>query len=500
MNLIISLLGQKHHNLFNDKFIHNKKNNTNSFLLNEILKRFTFCKKIFIICNKKKNINPTIIFKKDKKIKIIYSSQTTNQINSILKIKKFIKKNEKIIILNPDSFFDVNSKDFNTKSDGIIFNIDKNDIGRNFGKKDTLYLDNKNKIIKIKTKTKDLNNKIVSAGLYCFNRWEYFIEGCLKINNINKKNLHVADVFSKLIKSKNFVTNTVKNFICLEDKKKIDEYKFWKKYFTVNHNLRDDLNDFDIQNIIPSAGEGSRHKHLGYNLPKPLIPISNKRMFERSLESLPNKKNNLFIFKKNTFIKNNLKKNFPSSNKKSLFHLIERKTKGMAITISKAEKFIQLDKPVIISSCDLKCVINYKKFYDVIKKTNPSAMIFTWSQYPPASESPKSHAYVVDKNSIVNRISEKKTISSTPDKDSAVTGIFYFRTGRDLIECINHSIKNKITVNGEYYIATAMTKLLNEKKTIINFKVDQMISWSLPEHLKDYLFWEKVLVNESSKI
>ena len=34
-----------------------------------------------------------------------------------------------------------------------------------------------------------------------FNRWEYFIEGCLKINNINKKNLHVADVFSKLIKS-----------------------------------------------------------------------------------------------------------------------------------------------------------------------------------------------------------------------------------------------------------------------------------------------------------
>ena len=38
-----------------------------------------------------------------------------------------------------------------------------------------------------------------------------------------------------------------------------------------------------------------------------------------------------------------------------------------------------------------------------------------------------------------------------------------------------------------------MTKLLNEKK-IINFKVDQMISWSLPEHLNDYLFWEKILL------
>lgn len=500
MNLIISLLGQKHHNLFNEKFIHNIKKKDDSFLLNEILEKFSFCKKIFIICKKEKNNTKSANFKKTNIIKIIYSKDTTNQINSILKVTKFIKNKDKIIILNPDSLFDVEAKDFNNSLDGIIFNINKNDLGRNFANKDTLYLDKNNKIIQIKKKTKDLKEKIVSAGLYCFKNLSLLIDGCLKVKNINKRNLQVADIFLELIKNHNIGTKSVSKFVCFEDKSKIDEYKFWKKYFSVNYKFRDSLNTYDIQNIIPSAGEGSRHKHLGYNLPKPLIPISNKRMFERSLESLPNKKNNLFIFKKNTFIKNNLKKNFPKSNKKSIFHLIERKTKGMAITISKARKFIQLDKPVIISSCDLKCVINYKKFYEIIKKINPSAMIFTWSQYPPASESPKSHAYVIDKNSIVNKISEKKTVSSTPDKDSAVTGIFYFRTGKDLIECIDHSIKNKITVNGEYYIATAMTKLLSEKKTIINFKVDQMISWSLPEHLKDYNFWEKIFIDERSKI
>ena len=183
---------------------------------------------------------------------------------------------------------------------------------------------------------------------------------------------------------------------------------------------KDNLIKKDIQNIIPSAGEGSRHRQLGYNLPKPLIPISNKMMFERSLESLPNKSNNLFIFKKNTFIKNNLKKKFLKNNKKSNFYLISKKTKGMAITISKARKFIQLEKPVIVSSCDIKCVINYSKFYKIIKKNNPTAMIFTWSQYPFASESPNSHAYVKDKKLIVTKISEKKTISKNPDKDSAV--------------------------------------------------------------------------------
>ena len=118
-------------------------------------------------------------------------------------------------------------------------------------------------------------------------------------------------------------------------------------------------------------------------------------------------------------------------------------------------------------------------------------MIFSWSQYPFASESPNSHAYVKDRKSLINKISEKKTISNNPDTDSAVTGIFYFKSGRVLLDCIDHSITNKITVNGEYYIATAMTKLLYEKKKIVNFKVDQLISWSLPEHLMDYIFWEE---------
>ena len=51
-----------------------------------------------------------------------------------------------------------------------------------------------------------------------------------------------------------------------------------------------------------------------------------------------------------------------------------------------------------------------QKFYDIIEK-NPEAIIFTWSQYPPASESPNSHAYVVDKNLLVNKISKKNQLA-----------------------------------------------------------------------------------------
>ena len=487
-------MGQKHHSLFKDKFIYDKKLKRDNFLLNVILNKFSSCKKIFIILNKNKILN----IKKKNNIKIVYSNKTNNQIESILKVKKFIQSDEKIAILNPDSLLDISFKDFLTDSDGILFNINNDDVRRNYNNKDTIIVNKKNQIIKIKKKNVNLKNQIISAGLYYLKYWKHFLEASSKIKKLNNKSLHVADIFLELINKKNITTKSVKNFVCLEDNKKIEEYKFWKKYFTINYKKTDKLRKQEIQNIIPSAGEGSRHKHLGYNLPKPLIPISNKMMFERSLESLPNKNNNLFIFKKNTFLKNNLKKKLKKNNKKSLYYLIDKKTKGMAITIYKAKNLIKLDQPVIISSCDLKCVINYDKFYDVIRKMNPTGIIFTWLQYPPASESPNSHAYVVDKRSIVNKISEKKPVSSSPDKDSAVTGIFYFKSGKDLLDCIEHSIKNNITVNGEYYIATAMNKLLNEKKKVVNFKVDQMISWSLPEHLNDYIFWEKKFTNVKS--
>tara|TARA_B110000444_G_scaffold258445_1_gene299424 strand:+ start:5617 stop:7107 length:1491 start_codon:yes stop_codon:yes gene_type:complete len=496
MNLIISLLGQKHHSLFNNKFVYDKLSKKDDFQLNSILNKFSFCKKIFIICSKNKILH----FKKKNNIQVIHSSKTNNQIESILKVKNYIKSDEKVVILNPDSLLDVSFKDFTTHSDGIFFNIKKNDIRRNYNKKDIIFTNKKNQIVKIRKKSIFSENQIISAGLYYLKHWKFFLEAASNIKKINDKSLHVVDIFLEIIKSKNITTKSIKNFVCFEDDKKIEEYKFWKKYFTLNYKKVDKLNKQKIQNIIPSAGEGSRHKHLGYNLPKPLIPISKKMMFERSLESLPYNKDNLFIFKKNTFLKNNLKKKFFKNKKDSQYYLINKKTKGMAITIYKAKRLIKLNQPVIISSCDLKCVINYEKFYNIIKKMDPTGIIFTWSQYPPASESPNSHAYVVDRNSIIKKISEKKPISTSPDKDSAVTGIFYFKTGQYLLECIEHSIKNKITVNGEYYIATAMNKLLNEKKKIINFEVDQMISWSLPEHLKDYLFWEEKFTNVKSKI
>ena len=105
---------------------------------------------------------------------------------------------------------------------------------------------------------------------------------------------------------------------------------------------------------------------------------------------------------------------------------------------------------------------------------------------------PDSYAYVkVHKNRIL-KIVEKKAISTTPHKDFAVTGVFYFKNWYLFKKAVDVMIANKNTVNGEYYVATAIQELVNEKKKILNFEIDKFISWSLPIHLKTYLFWEKI--------
>ena len=159
MNLIISLLGQNHGDLFSEKFIINHKSRKNNFLLDEILNNFRFCNKIYIIVEKNNIITKNILFSKkknSKKINIIFSKSTRNQIQSILKLKKFISENESVIILNPDSYFKINYKDFNYKNDGLIFYIDSQDLGRNLGKKDLLFTNFKDQIVKIK-KREEIN-------------------------------------------------------------------------------------------------------------------------------------------------------------------------------------------------------------------------------------------------------------------------------------------------------------------------------------------------------
>ena len=80
MYLIISLLGQHRGDLFKEKFILDKKKN-NILLLDHILSKFSFCKKIFIIVEKNKIKNKNINFKKKIRLRLFIQNLLKTKLN-----------------------------------------------------------------------------------------------------------------------------------------------------------------------------------------------------------------------------------------------------------------------------------------------------------------------------------------------------------------------------------------------------------------------------------
>ena len=494
--LIIPLMGKRRKNIFNkNNFFFNK---TYNFLLNHIFNNFKFCSKIILICKKKDQ--KFIRFNKSPKINFINLKNSNNQIDTILRVQDKINQNTPLFILNPDALFNfiqnkVELNKYLLKCDLAFFGIKEYINSSKDLKKDTFEVYGNNiSSIMIKSGVSDNKKYFTSAGLYFFKNIKFFSKlnsKFIKKDDSKKFNIQLAHLFKNSLRNKKIKYFLVKNFIDFGNQKKYEEYIFWKRFFKDEFFKFDKQKGNKILNIIPAAGEGKRHKELGYNKPKPLIPISSKSMFENSINRLPSRNKNFFIFKKKTFLKFKIKNIFSQNKILQNYFLINRKTKGMAETILLAKDKLPHHQSAIVSSCDISFIINYKKFYKLLKK-KPDGIIFTWRQYPFADESPNSHAYVKVKKGRVISISEKKTISKNPNNDYAVTGIFYFKSIKLLIGCIEHMMKNKITVNNEYYVATSMNKIIKDKKKIYNFEVDQFISWSLPEHLQSYNYWEEI--------
>ena len=108
--------------------------------------------------------------------------------------------------------------------------------------------------------------------------------------------------------------------------------------------------------IIAMAGEGSRFKKVGFNIPKHMIEVNNKSLFEWSLLSLKNFFDNRFIFvtrKSHHTTKFIQEKCNKLGIKKVIIKEINYCTKGQAATALEAEdKISDLNEEIIIYNID----------------------------------------------------------------------------------------------------------------------------------------------------
>lgn len=229
-----------------------------------------------------------------------------------------------------------------------------------------------------------------------------------------------------------------------------------------------------INVIITMAGEGIRFKKAGYSIPKHMIKIKDKTMFEWAMLTLKDFYDEKFIFV--TLEKNN---DLSFINEKCELLCIKKRkiipignvTSGQAETVLKAEKEINLDEPILIYNVD-----TYVEPYE-LRKTDVRGYGFV-----PCFKANGTHWSFVkfDSNKRIFNITEKVRIS-----EYGSIGLYYFSSFSLFRKCFGEYYPRE---SKEKYIAPIYNILIKDNKQVYTSILDSKKVHVLgtPEEVKSF--------------
>jgi dTDP-glucose pyrophosphorylase len=229
--------------------------------------------------------------------------------------------------------------------------------------------------------------------------------------------------------------------------------------------------------LIPAAGKGSRFLS-SHQVPKPCITIDGEFMLLKAVKSLGFTGQYIFIIRENEY-RDSLAKKLYEEYPTCKIAVIDFDTDGAAETALVAESLIDSDEELIIANCDQIMQWGFWNVDLALKQLRKfDAGLVT------IESSDTKHSYAKVEYNIVTEIQEKNVIS-----DVALTGIHYWKQGREFIKSAKKMISKNITsANGEYYIGPTYNELiLDNKKVGIHMITKQAIHFvGTPEDLELY--------------
>lgn len=223
--------------------------------------------------------------------------------------------------------------------------------------------------------------------------------------------------------------------------------------------------------VVPMAGRGSRYSRVGYELPKPLIPVAGKPMILWALESLKHFPVSQFVFiilKEHEEMYNVQSLLKQHVNSKISFVLLEEITEGQLCTVMAAKDSIDSDEDVLISASDTLVEGNV---YADAQGSHWDGLISVAN----LAGDQWSFAKTNDIGEVI-AVTEKVRIS-----ENASTGQYYFRHGRDLVRFGTEMMTKKEMTRGEYYVIPVYQKMIDAGHKIGISKASAMWDLGTPE-------------------
>lgn len=247
--------------------------------------------------------------------------------------------------------------------------------------------------------------------------------------------------------------------------------------------------------ILPMAGLGQRFVDAGYEVPKPLIPVSGQPMVAQAANDLPPTDHQVFVLRDDMpgfeDVSAELKSRYPNS----MVEVLDGVTEGQACTarigLEAAEReFGNVAEPVTIAACDNGALYDNEAFAALLTEDEVDIVVWAVRGYANAARRPEMFGWIeVDTDGWINSISVKKPLDD-PSRDPIVLGTFTFRRVSDFLRAADRLIARDGRVNGEFYIDDCINDAIELGLRCRVFEVDSYLCWGTPNDLRTFEYWQ----------
>ncbi len=242
-----------------------------------------------------------------------------------------------------------------------------------------------------------------------------------------------------------------------------------------------------LQVLIPAAGKGSRFANVGFDLPKPLIPVWDIPMLIWVITNFPLASGDQIrvLCQVEHGIPSALKEYVSKLNNKVEFLEIDYWTEGPAHSLELLLDGVDESSPIICANSDQFIFAGLPEYVDAVRSGESQGQILTMEA------SSNAWSYIGrDSNGKVNRVVEKEEISN-----EATVGVYGWDSVSTLRAALYWQRKKGLTVNNEYYVAPSYEYLIEKNLGISTHSVGLhgigVHGLGIPRDLEHFLTLEK---------
>ena len=232
--------------------------------------------------------------------------------------------------------------------------------------------------------------------------------------------------------------------------------------------------------VVPLAGYGKKFLRAKYKTLKPFLKIDqSNNMLDLIFKDFPKNIKKIFVVRKNIEIKY-LK--ILRKYKNSEIFFVKPHNLGPLYSLYLIKDDLKKVKNIFLSYCDIHWTGRKNK----IKKLKNN-YIYCFKGWHPFTTDNNNYAFCKTYNNKIISVKEKKSFTKKWQEEPLSIGLFFFKSGKEMVNSFENVIKKKIKVNNEYFPSLAFNFIKNKK---VKF-VDNFCHIGKPDYFNIFKKWHK---------